>query len=131
MTTVQKLTVDELVKEVARRRTQLAKRESQLSAELDGVRAELAALDGAPGEVRPSRNKERRSRSRRRNKLPLSDTLASVFKKNEPMGISEAMSAVQKAGYKTAAANFRTMVNQALLNDERFKKVGRGQYVLV
>ena len=37
--------------------------------------------------------------------------------------------AVQKAGYKTGAANFRTIVNQSLIkNKAMFKKMGRGEY---
>ena len=36
--------------------------------------------------------------------------------------------AVQRAGYKTSAANFRTIVNATLLKSPKFKKVARGQY---
>jgi len=45
------------------------------------------------------------------------------------MGVTEAAEAVKKAGYKTNAANFRVIVNQALLKHRnKFKKVERGQY---
>lgn len=45
------------------------------------------------------------------------------------MSVSEAVDAVQRAGYKTKSENFRTIVNQALLaNKDRFRKVARGQY---
>jgi len=44
------------------------------------------------------------------------------------MGVSEAADAVQRAGYKTSAANFRTIVNQTMLKSPKIKKVSRGQY---
>ena len=45
------------------------------------------------------------------------------------LSVSELAEAVQSAGYKTSSANFRTIVNQALLaNPKAFKKIARGQY---
>jgi hypothetical protein len=45
------------------------------------------------------------------------------------MGVTEAATAVQKAGYTTNAANFRTIVNACLIKHKKlFKKVSRGQY---
>ena len=44
------------------------------------------------------------------------------------MSVVEAGEAVKKAGYKTNAANFRTMVNIALIKSGKFKRMERGQY---
>lgn len=45
------------------------------------------------------------------------------------MGVSEVAESVQASGYQTTSANFRTIVNQALITNPRiFRKVSRGQY---
>ncbi|MEM9082824.1 MAG: hypothetical protein AAGB34_04445 [Planctomycetota bacterium] len=44
------------------------------------------------------------------------------------MSVTDAAHAVQQAGYATTSDNFRTIVNQTLLKDKRFKRVARGQY---
>jgi len=65
---------------------------------------------------------------RTKNKMSLPDFLVKVLT-GTTMGVSEAATAVKRAGYQTSSPNFRTMVNQALLaNKSRFKKVARGQY---
>jgi hypothetical protein len=64
---------------------------------------------------------------RARNKQSLVDVLAQVLK-GKTMGVPEAADAVLATGYTSNAANFRLIVNQALIKSERFKKVSRGQY---
>jgi hypothetical protein len=44
------------------------------------------------------------------------------------MGVAEAAEAAKAAGYKSSSDNFKNIVNQALITDKRFKRVGRGQY---
>lgn len=67
-------------------------------------------------------------RRRPRNEMNLVDSLAEVLKGKE-MSVTEVTQAVQQAGYMTTAANFRTIVNQALIREKkRFKKVSRGRY---
>lgn len=67
-------------------------------------------------------------RKRPINELNLVDSLAKILK-GKTMGVSESAEAVQKAGYKTSAANFRTIVNQTLIKHKTiFKKVERGLY---
>ena len=67
-------------------------------------------------------------RRRPRNEMNLVDSLATVLKGKE-MSVTEVTQAVQQAGYMTTAANFRTIVNQALIREnKRFKKVSRGRY---
>lgn len=64
-----------------------------------------------------------------KNESTLPDALAAVLK-GTTLSVTEAAAAVQKGGYRTAAASFRTMVNVALIKDKRFKRVGRGQYTV-
>ena len=66
-------------------------------------------------------------RKRPKNDTNLVEALAKVLK-GKTMGVTEVTAAVQVAGYKTSAANFRTIVNQALIRSELIKKVSRGQY---
>jgi hypothetical protein len=42
--------------------------------------------------------------------------------------VTDVVELVQKQGYKTTAANFRTIVNQALGKKTLFKKISRGIY---
>ena len=87
--------------------------------ELDGMGVDLV---DAPGAGRRGGGK------RPRNELNLVDALHGVLK-NKQMGVTELAEAVQKAGYKTTSPNFRTIVNQALINNpDRFKRVQRGLY---
>ena len=68
--------------------------------------------------------------TRPRNSMNLVEALTKVLK-GKTLSVTEAAEAVQEAGYRTSAANFRTIVNQALIkNSKVFKKVGRGQYTL-
>lgn len=112
------MSLTELQMELARRRrgaAKLERRREKLMAELAEINAQLAELGvsgGAGG---------------RRNAHTLPDALYSVLQ-GKTMTVTEAADAVRASGYNSAAANFRTMVNQALLKDKRFKKVARGQY---
>ena len=114
-----------LHKELRRRQRSLGtlqKRRARLARKLAALDAQITAAGGTAskgggvGRVRP------------RNETNLVDALAKVLK-GATKGVSEAAEAVQKAGYRTGAANFRGIVNQALIKHrKRFKKVARGQY---
>lgn len=145
--------IADLQAELERRASELRDLEAQRSellAELERVDGEIAELGGSPGAVRrgrppatvrrgpgrpPStgaaaaRPAARRTGGKRpRNKMSLVDALRSVLE-GQTMGVSEVAEAVQSAGYRTTSANFRTIVNQALINNpDVFKKVARGQY---
>ncbi len=98
----------------------LERRRSALLAQLKKIDYRIASLGGlANGH-----------RKRPRNTMPLADSLATVLSASKPMKVSDAVDAVLKSGYKTSAANFRTIVNQTLINDKRFKKAERGLYLL-
>lgn len=69
-----------------------------------------------------------RGGARPKNDMNLVQSLAKVLR-GKTMSVTESAAAVRAAGYKTTAANFRTIVNQALIkNTKIFKKIGRGQY---
>lgn len=141
----------ELRRELEKRQNQvgsLQAKRARLVAELAGLDAELSAF-GAPvavkrGPGRPpgSKNKKKRTtagKGRRRNRgsaaatraqntMTLTEALQGVLR-GKTMGVTEVSKAVQKAGYKTNAENFRTIVNQTLIrNAKLFKKVDRGLY---
>lgn len=113
----------ELHAELKRREREVRKlerRRERLLNDLSEVEQQLAAEGAlsASGGIR----------RRPRNEMNLVDTLAEVLKGKE-MSVTEATQAVQQAGYMTTAANFRTIVNQALIREKkRFKKVSRGRY---
>ncbi len=112
------LSVGELQMELARRKrgaAKLERRRERLMAELAQINAQLAEYGPAA------------SGNGRRNSMTLPDALHHVLQ-GRTMSVTEAADAVRASGYTSAAANFRTMVNQALLKDKRFKKVARGQY---
>lgn len=72
--------------------------------------------------------KPRGSRKRHQNSTNLVGALQKVLN-GKTMGVTEAASAVQKAGYKTTSPNFRTIVNQTLIkHPDAFSKKGRGLY---
>ncbi|MEI7657749.1 MAG: hypothetical protein WCK33_06745 [Phycisphaerae bacterium] len=102
-----------------RRRQTLLKRLQKLDDQLSafGVAAESGRVArGGVGRVRP------------KNKTSLVEALAAVLK-GKTLTVSNAAEAVKKSGYKTNAANFRVMVNQAFIKHRNiFKKVSHGHY---
>lgn len=136
----------ELHAELQRRSRDLAALESKrddLLGKVDGLEAEIAAINGALGVSTASRRGRRpagRPKSgasvrvtrmsggrRPRNENSLEVSLAKTLQ-GKTMGVSEVATAVQKAGYKTTSPNFRTIVNQTLIKSPLIKKIGRGQY---
>jgi hypothetical protein len=66
-----------------------------------------------------------------RNEISLIDTIESVLKSGgKPMRVGDIASAVQSRGYRSNSANFRAIVNQALIKDKRFISEDRGLYQL-
>jgi hypothetical protein len=66
-------------------------------------------------------------RKRPRNDQNLADALAEVLSK-QTLSVTEVSEEVQRHGYRTTSPNFRTIVNQTLIKDPRFTRVGRGLY---
>ena len=114
---------EDLQAEMARRSkvvNRLERKRSKLHAELAEVESELGSYGAlsANGAIR----------RRPRNEMNLVDTLATVLK-GKTLSVTDAAQAARDAGYMTTAANFRTIVNQALIRETKvFKKVSRGQY---
>lgn len=121
------LSTTELHAELRRRQKKigtLERKYQRAMAKAEAVAEQIAALGGSvhAGGVVLS------GRKRPKNDSNLVEALASVLK-GKTMGVTEVSAAVQKAGYKTSSANFRTIVNQALIKHTKiFKKVARGQY---
>lgn len=111
----------ELQAELARRERQaqaLLRRRDRLKEQLAEIEAQIRD-SGGPIALTAG--------GRRRNESNLADSLHALLQGKE-MNVTAAAEAVLAAGYSTTATNFRTIVNQTLLRDKRFKKVSRGVY---
>jgi len=116
------MSINALQSEIKRREKHarmLQKRREKLVQQLAEIDAEIAGIGGLGGGGRGGR--------RPRNDSNLPEALVGVLT-GKTMSVTEAAEAVQKAGYITTSPNFRTIVNQALIRDKRFKRVGRGLY---
>jgi len=122
----------ELKTEIARRVSRVKKlyaTRRRLLKHLKKVEAELAAI----GETLNSSSFDGQSSAagrRHKNKANLVDVMARVMQGKEPLRVPEIAKAVKRAGYRSQSRFFRSMIVQQLLKDERFRRVGRGQYVL-
>jgi len=94
-------------------------------AELQGLAAAETGKEAAPKALRKARRRRRAP-----NKIGLADTLAACLKGKAKVTIAEAIAGVLAAGYKSEASDFRSVVNNMLLADKRFKRVGRGEFTL-
>lgn len=110
--------------ELARRQraaSSLLRKRDRLREQLAEVEAEIAEMGAnAVVGVEPGRKRARNAES-------LVDAMHRVLNGTE-LTVTELAEAVQAAGYVTTSPNFRTIVNQTLIKDARFKKVSRGQY---
>jgi len=96
-----------------RSRNRLAERIQELDAQIMELGGVITGLGGV--------------RHRAENDAKLVDALVKLLT-GKSMGVTEASLAVQKAGCKTTSPNFRTIVNQALIKDKRFKRGERDKY---
>lgn len=118
MSAIEKVSTSELQREMVRRRRgveALVRRRERLVRDLRDVEARIREAGVAVGGRRPS------------NKTNLADALAALLARST-MSVTEMADAVQRAGYRTTSPNFRTIVNQTLLKDKRFRRVSRGRY---
>jgi hypothetical protein len=128
------LSVDELQAEIARRsrsNSKLLKQHAKAMKKLEEIERQIIANGGSISGSRrlrfggPGVNL---GRKRPKNDMNLVEALTKTLK-GKTMGVTELAVAVQKNGYKTSAANFRTIVNQTLIKHPKtFKKIARGQY---
>lgn len=122
MSQLDTLSIDELQSEIRRRERHvktLERRREKLLEQLAMVDEEIAAHGGtiAVGE----------GRKRPRNDQNLADALVDLLR-DQTLNVTSIAEEVQKAGYRTTSPNFRTIVNQTLIKDKRFERVGRGLY---
>jgi hypothetical protein len=104
----------------------LQKRRLKLLAKLDQLDSLIRDSGGAIGNGRGG-GRRGGGGGRPRNEMSLEESLAKLLS-GKTMSVTDAAEGVQKSGYRTGAANFRTIVNQCLIRSDRFKKVSRGQY---
>ena len=112
---------------------------SKLQSKLNDVEERIKSLDGA-GAAGGKRGRKRgaaggtsngKARKRPKNDMNLPDAMEQVLKgAGEPLGVSDIAAKVQESGYASSSANFRGIVNQQLIKDDRFTSVSRGVYGL-
>lgn len=119
------LSIADLERILDRRRSKLTgleRERGKLVKQLDALDREIGALGG-----------NGRSKSgRARNASSLTETIVEVLRKaNGALKVAEIVSRVEASGYRSSSANFRGIVNQALIKDKRFLKGDtRGSYLL-
>jgi hypothetical protein len=130
------LSTAELQKELERRQKnahKLLARREKLLAELAEVEKELSFFGviegGANAKGSSSRSADAGTgRRRAKNAMTLPDAICSAMEIRAVVSPKEASELVRANGFKTTSKNFNMMVSNALAKDERFKRVGRGQY---
>ena len=131
-------TIAELRRELTAKQQQVRKLRSQrrkLALKLAAIDKAIAALAGGATKAGPARPKKARKKAQRRRKRANVKSLAeclsgALAKAKGKMQIKDLATAVVKAGYVTKDKNFNQTVAKSLDKDKRFKRVGRGLYVL-
>lgn len=100
--------------------SRLRKQRNDIQRKLDGVDRQIERIEGGG----------RTSGGRARNAKSLNDTLADVLTGSKPMKVGAIVEAVKATGYRSSSANFRGIVNQTLIKDDRFTAPERGLYQL-
>jgi len=129
-----------LVAERDRRVAELQERRGEALAALEEIDRAIADLGGTAGPrpSRPGRKKAARKKAgrkkkaaggRRRGGASLADAIAGALS-GGAKPVPDLIAAVREAGYRSSSPNFRSMVQQRLLKDGRFKRVSRGVYAL-
>jgi len=139
---VSSLSIADLQRELRRRQAALSGLQSKqqaLRAQLTAVEAEIASiLGGGVGRKRgPGRppnpagsngNVPAGRQVRGKNAMTLSDSIAFAMEVGAVSSPKEVAAFVMSNGYKTTSKTFGIQVATTLAKDERFKRVGRGQY---
>jgi septal ring factor EnvC (AmiA/AmiB activator) len=116
------MSIDELQREIKRRERHLStleRKRAKLMDQLAEVEQQIAEQGGALAASQ--------GRKRPRNEQNLADALVDLLS-DQTLNVTSIAEEVQRAGYRTSSPNFRTIVNQTLIKDKRFKRVGRGLY---
>lgn len=127
--------VAELKAELSRRKRRersLEVRRARLLEELGKVEKDLIALRSLGGEI-PGSSAGAPLRQRRRARGPNKKTLLVHLEEvlqGKVLSVSESAEAVLANGYCSNSKTFRTIVNQTLLANDVFERVGHGCYTL-
>lgn len=99
-----------------RKRDRLMEKVRALDAQISELGGTVRGADGIVG-----------ARQRPKNDSNLVEALVKLLD-GKTMNVTDIAQKVQEAGYQTTSENFRTIVNQTLINSGKFKRVARGQY---
>jgi septal ring factor EnvC (AmiA/AmiB activator) len=106
------------------RRTELGKLRKQrndIQRKLDGIDRQIDRIEGG--------GSGRTGSGRARNAKSLTETLEEVLSSGKPMKVGDIVDAVKASGYRSSSANFRGIVNQTLIKEnKRFTAPSRGLY---
>jgi hypothetical protein len=120
------LDLEQTIRQRRRDLQKLERKRAKVQRKLDQLDRKTTSLAGsALGGRRGGRG------SRPRNESSLSEAIAQVLlKAGGAMNVGEIAEKVQAGGYRSGSANFRSIVNQRLVGEKRFKNAGRGMYQL-
>ena len=115
--------LERMIRGRQRQLNKLQKRRAKIQRKLDALDEKIAAITGG------RRAAGGGGRARIGTNLP--DTINKLLARaSRPMSVGEIAERALAAGYHTGSANFRGIVNQALVKDKRFVNDGRGVYRL-
>jgi hypothetical protein len=122
-----KLTINELERMLAKRRSaldELMRERAQAQKRVDTLDARIRLIRGGAGAAGVTAS------GRARNAMSLVAAMSEVLTKAaKPLNVGDIVDKVQAAGYRSNAANFRALVNQTLIKQQKlFANAGRGMY---
>lgn len=121
----------DLFREIDRRRQALEAQRVEAEARLAAIETELLEL-GSPAGRSPATSRSKVAGAKKSGRGRRANSLVSILHKmlqGKTLGVPEMMEAARKAGHKSKAKNFRTIVNLAMLNNRNlFRRVSRGKY---
>jgi hypothetical protein len=129
-----RFSTDELKAELARRQRQveyLKLQHGALLRQVAEIEAQMARLTpGGQGSLAPRAPRVPRGprATPAENTMSLADAIAQAVNVGDVVTPAQAGERVLAAGYKSNAQRFGVLVATALAKDERFERVGRGQY---
>ena len=118
--------LEQTIRERGRDLQKLERKRAKVQRKLDLLDRKITSLAGSARGSRPGGRG-----SRPRNESSLSEAIAQVLSKaGGAMKVGVIAEKVQAGGYRSGSANFRSIVNQRLVSENRFKSAGRGMYQL-
>jgi hypothetical protein len=109
-------------------RGQLAEVQSEIASILGGGAGRKRGLGRPPNMSGPTPGGPVARQSRTKNAMTLADSIANAMEVGAVSSPKEVAAFVMSNGYRTTSKTFGIQVATTLTKDERFKRVGRGQY---